>query len=73
MRGHVYGFVIADDGEIRQEDSYSEDLGRNESHVYVPLCWTRGPEDAAAAVPTAAVSGRTEEGMLEEGGRRLLL
>lgn len=37
MRGHVYGFVIADDGEIGQENSYSEDLGWDERHVYFPL------------------------------------
>lgn len=33
VRGHVYCFVVADDGEVGQEDRDSQDLGRDERHL----------------------------------------
>ncbi len=49
MRGHVYGFVIAEDGKIREEYRYSEDLWWDERHFPSPVvfpsreisCWHR--------------------------------
>ncbi len=49
MRGHVYGFVIAEDGKIREEYRYSEDLWWDERHFPSPVvfpsreisCWQR--------------------------------